>query len=160
MNWEQLIAIARMLASAPGYGERRGRPQQMQLRKAISSAYYAMFHALAMSNADTLIGASPRFRGLPAWTLTYRALDHGFARGQINRGLAGFAVEIEEFGNTFVDLQSWRHLADYDPTAEFTRADTLRLINQAEAAIIAFETADATERKVFAAHVLFRLRTP
>ena len=39
MDWEQLIALARMLASAPEHGERRGRPQQMQLRKAVSAAY-------------------------------------------------------------------------------------------------------------------------
>lgn len=160
MNWQQLIALARMLASAPEYGERRGRPQQVQLRKAISAAYYAMFHALAASNADTLIGASRQFRRLPAWALTYRALDHGFARGQINRGLSGFEAPIEDFGLAFVDLQNWRHRADYDPDAEFIRFDTLRMIDRAEAAIIAFEAADPTERKAFAAHVLFRVRTP
>ena len=101
MNWEQLIALARMLASAPAHGERRGRPQQVQLRKAISAAYYAMFHALATSNADTLIGASPRFRSLPAWTQTYRALDHGLARQQINRGLSNFSPGHARFWQQF-----------------------------------------------------------
>ena len=158
MNWEQLIAIARLLASAPDYGERRGRPQQAQLRKAVSAAYYAMFHALASSNADTLIGASPQFRSRPAWTQTYRALNHGFSRGQINRGLADFALVVQDFGNAFVILQEERHKADYDPNAQFTRADTLRLINRAEEAIRGFTNADPTERKAFAAHVLFRTR--
>ena len=160
MNWEQLIALARMLASAPEYGERRGRPQQVQLCKAISAAYYAMFHALATSNADMLIGASPRFRRLPAWTLTYRALDHGFAKGRMQSGLDAFAPPIQTFGRAFVDLQNWRHRADYDPNAEFSRPDAVRLIDRAEAAIMAFEAADPTERKAFAAHVLFRVRTP
>ena len=160
MNWEQLIALARMLASAPEYGERRGRPQQVQLRKAISAAYYALFHALATSNADALIGASPQFRRLPAWTQIYRALDHRLARTQINRGLTGFTAAIEDFGRSFVVLQEERHRADYDPNAEFTRADTLHLIDRAEAAIIEFGAADQTERKAFAAHVLFRVRTP
>ena len=159
MNWEQLIALARMLASAPDYGERRGRPQQMQLRKAVSAAYYAMFHALAGSNADTLIGASPRFRRLAAWTQTYRALDHGFAKSRMQSGSSTFAPAIRNFGLSFIDLQNWRHLADYDPNAEFTRADALHLIDRAEAAIIAFEADDPTERKAFAAHVLFRART-
>ena len=160
MNWEQLIALARMLAGAPDYGERRGRPQQVQLRKAVSAAYYAMFHALAGSNADTLIGASSQFRRLPAWTQTYRALDHGFAKSRMQSGMNAFAPAIQTFARTFVDLQSRRHLADYDPNAEFSRSQTLRLIDRAEAAIIAFETADVTERKAFAAHVLFRVRTP
>ena len=58
MNLEQLLEIAEMLAGAPQHGETRGRPQQMQLRKATSNAYYAMFYALANSNADTLIGSA------------------------------------------------------------------------------------------------------
>ena len=158
MNWEQLIALARLLASAPEHGERRGRPQQMQLRKAVSAAYYAMFHALATSNADLLIGASPQFRRLPAWTQTYRALDHGFAKSRMQSGLNTFVPAIRNFGLSFIDLQNWRHLADYDPGTAFTRADALHLIDRAEAAIIAFAAADLTERKAFAAHVLFRAR--
>ena len=160
MNWEQLIALARMLATAPGHGERRGRPQQMQLRKAVSAAYYAMFHALAASNADTLIGVSPLFRRLPAWTLTYRALDHGPARSRINAGLNAFAPATRNFGRTFVDLQGQRHRADYDPHSAFTRSDAVGLIDRAAAAIVGCEAVEATERKAFAAHVLFRVRTP
>ena len=159
MNWEQLIVLARMLASAPDYGERRGRPQQMQLRKAVSAAYYALFHALAGSNADMLIGVSLQFRRLPAWTQTYRALEHGFAKGRMQSDLTMFVPAIQNFGRVFIDLQIQRHLADYDPNAEFTRAGALHLIDRAEAAIIAFEAADPTERKAFAAHVLFRART-
>ena len=108
MNWAQLIALARMLAGAPEYGERRGRPQQMQLRKAISAAYYAMFHALAASNADMLIGASPQFRRLPAWTQTYRALDHGFAKSRMQSGLNTFAPAIQNFGRVFKTGVTWQ----------------------------------------------------
>ena len=158
MNWEQLIAIARELATAPSYGEARGRPQQARLRKAVSAAYYAMFHAQAGSNADALIGASPQLRRLPAWTQIYRALDHGFARRQIRPGLSGFALAIQDFGAAFIVIQDERHKADYGPNAEFNRSETLRLINRAESAIIAFMNADPTERKAFAAHALFRAR--
>ena len=155
MNWEQLIALARMLASAPDFGERRGRPQQMQLRKAISAAYYAMFHTLAQSNADSLIGASPQFRRLSAWTQTYRALDHGFAKSRMQSGLNTFAPAIRNFGLTFIYLQNWRHRADYDPHNAFTRADALHQIERAEAAINAFESVDLTERKAFARRCCF-----
>ena len=159
MNWEQLIALARMLASAPEHGERRGRPQQMQLRKAISAAYYAMFHALAASNADMLIGSSPQFRRLSAWTQTYRALDHGFAKSRMQGDLNSFAPAIRDFALAFTYLQNWRHLADYDPNEVFTRDDAVSLINRAEDAIRGFVDADAMERRAFAAHVLFRART-
>ena len=52
MNWEQLLELAEAIANPPQHGEARGRPQQTHLRKATSIAYYAMFHALANSNAD------------------------------------------------------------------------------------------------------------
>ncbi len=158
MNWAQVIAIARLLATAPEYGERRGRPQQMQLRKAVSAAYYAVFHALAKSNADTLIGVSAQFRSLPAWTQTYRALDHGPAKNRIQGRLNEFAPAIRSFGSAFIILQDERHRADYDPDAEFTRFDTIRLIDRAEVVIIGFEASEPTQRKSFAAHVLFRSR--
>ncbi len=158
MNWAQLIAIARLLATAPDYGERRGRPQQIQLRKAVSATYYALFHALAKSNADTLIGVSPPFRGLPAWTQTYRALDHGPAKNRIQSGLNEFAPAVRSFGSAFIFLQEERHRADYDPDAEFTRSDAVFLIDRAEVSIRGFEATEPTQRKAFAAHVLFRPR--
>ena len=85
MNYEQLIEIAEMLAAAPQYGETRGRPQQMRLRKANSHAYYALFYALANSNADTLIGSTPAARASEEWTATHRALNHGTAKTQMSK---------------------------------------------------------------------------
>ena len=158
MNWEQLIAIARLLAGSPEHGPDRGRPQQMHLRRAASCAYYAMFHAMATSNADTLVGASPQLRRRPAWTRTYRALEHGFARSMILGGLSGFSVAIQDFGSMFTALQDQRHHADYDPEANFSRRETLQLIDVAEAAIKNFMAADPAERRDFAVHVLFRRR--
>ena len=68
MNWRHLIDVARNLAgviddtpSAPG------RPRQMDLRRAVSSAYYAMFHALCRSNAETLIGTAPAMQATEPW---------------------------------------------------------------------------------------------
>ena len=159
MNPSELLRIARHLATG-GVGTGRGRPRQAELRRAVSAAYYALFHALATSNANTLIGASAELRALPAWTQTYRALDHRLAKSQITRGLAGFAVEIQTFGRTFSAIQELRRRADYDPDASFTRAATIFTIDRAEAAIRDFEAASRTQRSAFAAHVLFRVRTP
>lgn len=116
MNWEQLIAISRLLAGPPAQGEARGRPQQARLRRAISTAYYAMFHALAESNANTLIGASNDLRNSPEWVRTYRSLDHGRARSQmISTTINQFPDRIFDFAETFVYLQELRHDADYNP---------------------------------------------
>ena len=63
MNCQQLIDLARQHAAAPPSGQL----QQTRLHLAVSSAYYAVYHALAHSNADLLIGASETERGLPDW---------------------------------------------------------------------------------------------
>ena len=58
MNPDDLIRIARYLAST-GTGVGIGRPSRADLRRAVSTTYYALFHALAECCANTLIGAPP-----------------------------------------------------------------------------------------------------
>ena len=84
MNPEDLIRIARGLAGG-AIGGNIGRPRQAELRRAVSAAYYALFHALARCCADTLVGATPASRSQTAWTQTYRALEHGYAKNQCVR---------------------------------------------------------------------------
>ena len=119
MNWRHLIEAARLLAGA--IDALPGRPRQIMLGKAISVAYYAMFHALCSSNAETLIGASPPAGGL-AWSRTYRALDHGAANNRMTQHIAILPPAIQTFARAFRDLQETRHIADYDPDAKFRRS--------------------------------------
>ena len=159
MNWEQLIAISRMLAQPPEQGEARGRPQQARLRRAISTAYYAMFHALAESNANMLIGASNDLRNSPEWVRTYRALDHGRARSQmISSAINQFPDGIFDFAETFVYLQELRHDADYNPLSVFTRSEVTTTIIRAKEAVERFIEISARDRRAFAAQVLFVAR--
>ncbi len=81
MNWRDLIVIARALAIGV-IPPRIGRPRQAELRRALSTIYYAAFHAFASNNANTLIGIGPQVRNDPAWELTYRAMDHRAARAR------------------------------------------------------------------------------
>ena len=159
MNWEQLIAISRLLADPPEHGEARGRPQQARLRRAISTAYYAMFHALAESNANSLIGSSSDLRNSAEWTRTYRAINHGTARAQMGHSATDrFPDPISDFAETFVDLQTQRHDADYNPRVAFTRSETTTAIGRAEDAIKRFIERSTRERRAFAAQVLFAAR--
>ena len=52
-------------------------PTQTDLRRAVSTAYYALFHCLAAAAADLLTGNGSRG---PEWHQVYRALEHGKAR--------------------------------------------------------------------------------
>ena len=158
MNPSELIRIARQLASA--VGGNRGRPRQTELCRAVSAAYYDLFHTLALSGANALAGSSRASRNQPAWRQTYRALEHGHTRNQcLNRpAMNSFPSEIQNLGRLFVRMQNRRHSADYDPYARLARGDVMRLIEATEEAIARFENTAAADRRSFAIHVLLRLR--
>lgn len=160
MNSGDLLRIARHLA-AGSVGSGRGRPRQTDLCRAVSAAYYAMFHALAQCCADLLAGSSPSHRDPEAWRQTYRALDHGLARSQCDNQTAmrRFPAEIRQFAEVFVTMQRQRHHADYDPGITYSRSQVIRFIGQVSDTIADFNAADRGQRRAFSLYVLFRRRT-
>ena len=157
MKWQHLIDLARLLAGQ-GTVVLPGRPRQAMLKKAVSAAYYAMFHALCYSNANVLMGGSARSVHLPGWARIYRALDHGAAKDRLLQHRSAASFGVQHFGLVFSVLQENRHLADYDPNARFYRDDTLSLIDRAEDAIRAFLSTGELERRELAAVILMRGR--
>ena len=153
MNPHDLIEAARALAKSGG-----APPTQARLRRAVSTAYYAMFHCLAASAADLFIGTVRS----PAWHRAYRALEHGRARSACLQGqvMREFPAEIRDFAEAFVVLQKARQQADYAVDMDaHQKSDVLGYIAAAELAISRFEQADVDAKRGFAAHVLFRQRT-
>ena len=151
-----LIATARRtVATGPGA------PKQSDLRRAVSTAYYALFHCLARCCADTFAGKSRALRRAPAWRQAYRALEHGHARAQCTQpSIRTFPPEIRNFAESFTDLQEKRHLADYDPDGRWVKEDVEQDIAGAEGAIEDFEQMPAQDRRAFAVYVLLRNRSP
>ena len=134
------------------------RPEhQERLRRAVSTAYYAMFHTLANSNANALIGAPMNDNDAAAWNRTYRALEHGTARNrfQNNSQMASFPNMVREFADAFTRLQGERHTADYNPSPTFTVSGTLQTIDQARQTIIRFGGASSEVRRDLATYILF-----
>jgi uncharacterized protein (UPF0332 family) len=118
----------------------KGKPSQVSLRRATSSAYYAMFHCLARNCADSLVGGTNSGRSKHAWRQTYRALEHGFAKSACKDGLTSrFPKAIEDFANNFVIMQEKRHLADYDPSIRLTKSEVAADIRAATEAISGFQ---------------------
>ena len=156
IRWQELIETARLLANAPGPDTE---PPQESLRRAVSTAYYAMFHALANSNADCLIGASHDALTEHAWNRIYRGLDHQAARRSLTQDQELFSSAIRYFGDIFSELQGARHVADYDQTQTFTLAETVSRIDRAEEAINGFLGVRIDERRAIAAQTLVRRRT-
>ena len=154
MQPHNLLQSATLLATA-----RKGKPSQANLRRAISSAYYAMFHCLAKSCADLIIGGAGAAKSKPAWRQVYRALEHKpCASACKDKILAAFPKPIADFANTFVTMQEKRHLADYDPFALFTKSEVIQDIAIIERAMAAFKNEDAKDRRAFCTFVLFKKR--
>jgi uncharacterized protein (UPF0332 family) len=133
-------------------------PRQNDLKRAVSTAYFAMFECLARQCADTLVGTG-KSRSDGAWRQAFRALDHGFAKqacGRVEK--LGFPDNIVHFANIFVRLQEERHRADYDPSARYDRIEVMLMLWYAAEAIHALRKAKIRDRRAFAVLVLLRSR--
>jgi hypothetical protein len=151
MMHDDLLDIAAHLAQLE-----EGKPRQASLRRAISSAYYALFHALAALCANKLVGYSKPWN---VYAPIYRTLDHGRAKDVFKRMLAGYGPEIANIGQTFILLQERRHTADYDPLPlRIGRAETLDLIEQAKQAISRLDALNEDERLLIATQLVARTR--
>lgn len=152
MNPTALIAHANQLAKAT-----RSKPRQVDLKRAVSAAYYAMFHSLARECANTITGPDRAARNSIAWVQVYRALEHGMTRNACRQASTrGFSLGILTFATTFATMQEKRHLADYDPLSTFARVDVVALIADAEQAIAGLRRATRPDRRAFVALVLLR----
>ena len=120
-----------------------------------------MFHCMAQSGADLIVGGSGADRSLSAWRQAYRAIDHGLVRQRCEKPniIAKFPTGIKNFANVFVSMQKDRHDADYDPTANFFKSQVLTMISDAEAAIVSFQRSSRKDRRAFAVYVLLNLRS-
>ncbi|MXZ50640.1 MAG: hypothetical protein F4Z09_07550 [Rhodobacteraceae bacterium] len=86
-------------------GRGQGKPRQSDLTKALSTAYYAMFHALCWNCADCFIGKNRPARNQDAWQQAYRAVEHGEARKRCSRmEIRNFPEAIQSFADFFVFL--------------------------------------------------------
>ena len=64
-----------------------GSPSRETIHRAISTAYYALFHAINASNADITHGGPTNTLTAQAWTNTYRQMRHNFAATHLNHHL-------------------------------------------------------------------------
>jgi hypothetical protein len=150
----ELLAVARLLA-ASGAGEA---PTEAQLRRAVSTTYYALFHKVLRAGADRFMGTGNAAR--PGYALIYRGFSHGRMKvvcipldvaalsPTLQRQLGATAVsqEMRDFASDFVALQDARLRADYDPQAVFIHSDAIDAVVQAELALQAFDRTTPDER--------------
>lgn len=129
----------------------KAKPRQTNVRRACSSVYYALFHALCDCCASTLVGTKTK----RAWLQAYRFLDHQPAKNKCNDTdiMKRFPVAIQDFANTFVQMQEKRHRADYNPIEVFYKSAVEADIKAARSVISAFRREKKRDRRAFAAHI-------
>jgi uncharacterized protein (UPF0332 family) len=129
----------------------RKRPKQASLRRAISAAYYSLFHLLLKEASQQMV-SDANLR-----CLVSRAFSHGdmasaaksFASGgslpaHITAAFPGsIPPEVSQIARAFVDLQQARHDADYNLLKSFTRQEAIDHMVTAQRAFSAFDTIKA-----------------
>ena len=162
MDPSDFIATAKDLVS----NDASGRPRETNLRRAVSTTYYALFHCLAESSADMLVGGQSASRSEPAWHQVYRALNHGTVRKQCeHRDIRKFPQATQTFAVLLSDMQRKRHYADYDPGTyhakrqQIRKSEVLQDILAAERAMDRFVKSKPKDRRAFAVFVLLNVRT-
>jgi len=142
---QQLIEQARHLASR-GTG---GRPRQDHLRRAASTAYYALFHFLIDQTCRSFLGTPSGAEARALHAVLARAFDHAsMKRVCVAFGAASLPVrfrpglgarpiptDLSRVSDIFTTLQERRHSADYDRLRRFQRQEVLTLIDEAERAM-------------------------
>lgn len=151
---KSLIGTAKRLVPANST-----KPTQANLRRCISTSYYAVFHALAKACVDGLVGVTKSRRPNKAWVEVYRGLEHGISKNACThaRNIA-FPQELKDFSEAFIQLQDARQLADYDPMVRPTKADALFYVSLAEYSTEAMNGVSLLAKKAFATWVLISSR--
>jgi hypothetical protein len=166
LNPIHLFEQADKLVEAPPAGP----PRQVDLRRAISSSYYAVFHLTLTALADEFIGAA--HRGTDRYALMHRSVDHRAIKdlcSVVSQSKPpakygpyvpanGFGPELLTFASAFIDLQDKRHRADYDVATRYRQLDARLAITTGRSAMTGFTAADAAKRRMFLTLLLCRPR--
>lgn len=141
--------------------------RQANLRRAVSAAYYALFHAILKAAADMIVGKDRQMS--PLYGLVYRKIDHGALRtlcAELVRDQptskyvkfvpeSGWGDNLSAVCKALVDLQEARHLADYDPLYRVTVKQARDIVETAHVTLACFRKVSATRRRTFLTLLLF-----
>lgn len=143
------VAHARALISSAQNG-REGRPAQINLRRAVSAAYYGLFHGLTTAGSEAFAGGGEalRFQAARAFSHTaMRKVCDAYVRSPTRPFAAGLnrlnerpsPPELIRVAVAFARLQEGRHAADYDLLVQFEFESAANFVRLAETALADLE---------------------
>ena len=146
---EHLIETAEHLARQSGSGNLR----KVMRRRAVSSAYYAAFHAIAyLFTEGTVRWSSENELVEPV----FRSLDHKLVK---NRLSSSADATVRAIGLIFAKLQERRYNADYAPPAHNpTLAETRDAIEEAREIVSLVDGLSAKRRRLVVALLIAKAR--
>jgi hypothetical protein len=162
---ELLLRHARQLAERSTDTES---PRSVHARRAVSAAYYALFHRVCMGVASTVVpGESDRARWELCRTFDHKAVETvarwADGRQRPPRPLTGLAdqaltgPQITVLARNLVHLKQWRHDADYNFLVVVGRLSALQAVDKARDAIDAVNVVvDSPAWRAFSALLLFK----
>ncbi len=141
------------------------RGRQADLRRAVSAAYYGLFHFALTEAADMVVGSADRSSA--RYSLVYRSVDHSRLR-QLSAQLTdpqnlplvppgGFGT-VADFARIAGNLHELRNRADYDPSPEYTVDEAMTAISNARKAVAWFQQGTTEQQQAFLTLLLFRPR--
>jgi hypothetical protein len=128
-------------------GREPRRPRQASLRRAVSTAYYALFHLL-VDEATKMLVPDPKLRRLVGRALVHDEMKQASASFKSSglpphvAAVCGAVVppDLKLVAEVFVELQDVRHEADYKLDRSFTRDNARFLVGRADQAFRAWST--------------------
>lgn len=160
---DDLLEQARVLAQLD-----KRRPKQANLRRAVSAAYYALFHLLTSESARRLTPAAPpRLMSQVSRAFEHATMRH-VCKSLLTPGSALITTfrlsptdDLREVAEAFSSLQDARHMADYDLSSNLDRNDAVLKIRLAESAFAAWRRMRAKdEANVFLVALLMKKEWP
>jgi len=148
----------------------KGRPRPIWLRRAVSTAYYGLYHGLTRATAEHLLpnGSDEDqlkicrlfrhngVKGVCAKIASREGAKSSPYLDPISQSLQG--TPLFDVAMVFCDLQEARHKADYDHLETFSKQATLGLVADAKKALKTLETAEPEHREAFLALLAMSLR--
>ena len=125
-------------------------PTEHHFRKAVSTAYYAAFHALCEMVANQIAGENDT----PLYTRVYRKLDHANFDKKSSI-IFNISDQTNALRDTLNDLRQKREDADYNPEKfSLSKVEIKDITDKARNAISLIKSINAEEKKILAVNIL------
>jgi hypothetical protein len=157
LNPEHLLDQADELAAPPASGA----PRQANLRRAVSTAYYALFHAILTDVADQLVGKGQR--DTPQYALVYRSVSHRhlnelcthIAKDRLPEKYkpyepqGGFDADLTAFARTITELKETAGERRLRSSIPRNGSDVSLALQAGRSALVHWRNVPAARRRLF-----------